>query len=62
MARATTSLPVPLSPRPFLLSTSDAADEADSVDLGGRRNRKKKKQHAATTHDDVVVDLSHTRF
>ena len=26
-----------------LLYTSDAADEEDSVDLGGRRNSKKKK-------------------
>src|SRR5665648_1254656 len=28
-----------------LLYTSDAADEEDSVDLGGRRIIKKKKQH-----------------
>ena len=27
-----------------LLYTSDAADEEDSVDLGGRRNIKKKKK------------------
>ena len=32
--------------RPCLLYTSDAADEEDSVDLGGRRILKKKKtQH-----------------
>ena len=29
---------------PCLLYTSDAADEEDSVDLGGRRIIKKKKQ------------------
>ena len=29
---------------PCLLYTSDAADEEDSVDLGGRRNIKKKKK------------------
>ena len=29
---------------PCLLYTSDAADEEDSVDLGGRRTIKKKKQ------------------
>ena len=28
-----------------LLYTSDAADEEDSVDLGGRRINKKKKEH-----------------
>ena len=28
-----------------LLYTSDAADEEDSVDLGGRRNLKKKKNN-----------------
>ena len=35
-----------------LLYTSDAADEEDSVDLGGRRLIKKKKtiRHIDTTH------------
>ena len=32
------------SPNPCLLYTSDAADEEDSVDLGGRRIIKKKKR------------------
>ena len=31
-------------PMPCLLYTSDAADEEDSVDLGGRRIIKKKKR------------------
>ena len=30
--------------RPCLLYTSDAADEEDSVDLGGSRNSEKKKK------------------
>ena len=35
--------------RDCLLYTSDAADEEDSVDLGGRRVIKKKKK----THEDM---------
>eukprot|EP00658_Telonema_sp_P-2_P024183 TRINITY_DN1970_c0_g1_i11.p1 TRINITY_DN1970_c0_g1~~TRINITY_DN1970_c0_g1_i11.p1 ORF type:complete len:148 (-),score=55.67 TRINITY_DN1970_c0_g1_i11:106-549(-) len=36
-----------------LLYTSDAADEEDSVDLGGRRIiKKKKKQHKTEKHDN----------
>src|SRR5665648_1206962 len=35
-------------PRPCLLYTSDAADEEDSVDLGGRRIIKKKKREKET--------------
>eukprot|EP00658_Telonema_sp_P-2_P048202 TRINITY_DN36683_c0_g1_i1.p1 TRINITY_DN36683_c0_g1~~TRINITY_DN36683_c0_g1_i1.p1 ORF type:complete len:168 (-),score=30.12 TRINITY_DN36683_c0_g1_i1:71-574(-) len=34
----------PTSPTPCLLYTSDAADEEDSVDLGGCRSIKKKKK------------------
>eukprot|EP00658_Telonema_sp_P-2_P047683 TRINITY_DN36287_c0_g1_i4.p1 TRINITY_DN36287_c0_g1~~TRINITY_DN36287_c0_g1_i4.p1 ORF type:complete len:114 (-),score=15.12 TRINITY_DN36287_c0_g1_i4:108-449(-) len=33
-----------VAPSPCLLYTSDAADEEDSVDLGGRRIIKKKKE------------------
>eukprot|EP00658_Telonema_sp_P-2_P016581 TRINITY_DN16439_c0_g1_i2.p1 TRINITY_DN16439_c0_g1~~TRINITY_DN16439_c0_g1_i2.p1 ORF type:complete len:169 (-),score=17.31 TRINITY_DN16439_c0_g1_i2:44-550(-) len=36
--------PVPTEPPTCLLYTSDAADEEDSVDLGGRRIIKKKKE------------------
>eukprot|EP00658_Telonema_sp_P-2_P059702 TRINITY_DN48843_c0_g1_i1.p2 TRINITY_DN48843_c0_g1~~TRINITY_DN48843_c0_g1_i1.p2 ORF type:complete len:102 (-),score=8.12 TRINITY_DN48843_c0_g1_i1:44-349(-) len=36
--------PNPALHRPCLLYTSDAADEEDSVDLGGRRIMKKKKK------------------
>eukprot|EP00658_Telonema_sp_P-2_P083904 TRINITY_DN9195_c0_g1_i7.p1 TRINITY_DN9195_c0_g1~~TRINITY_DN9195_c0_g1_i7.p1 ORF type:complete len:106 (+),score=2.71 TRINITY_DN9195_c0_g1_i7:352-669(+) len=35
-------------PLPCLLYTSDAADEEDSVDLGGRRIIKKKKRRSIT--------------
>ena len=37
-----------------LLYTSDAADEEDSVDLGGRRSIKKKKNEQ---HDCIINDL-----
>ena len=37
-------LKVPIPMMPCLLYTSDAADEEDSVDLGGRRIIKKKKK------------------
>ncbi|WDT36796.1 hypothetical protein PVA38_11185 [Streptococcus pneumoniae D39] len=36
-----------------LLYTSDAADEARSVDLGGRRIIKKKKQPCLLCNDDA---------
>eukprot|EP00658_Telonema_sp_P-2_P053855 TRINITY_DN4256_c0_g1_i7.p2 TRINITY_DN4256_c0_g1~~TRINITY_DN4256_c0_g1_i7.p2 ORF type:complete len:121 (+),score=29.12 TRINITY_DN4256_c0_g1_i7:626-988(+) len=36
---------------PCLLYTSDAADEEDSVDLGGRRIIKKKKNKIEITYD-----------
>eukprot|EP00658_Telonema_sp_P-2_P037022 TRINITY_DN26669_c0_g1_i3.p2 TRINITY_DN26669_c0_g1~~TRINITY_DN26669_c0_g1_i3.p2 ORF type:complete len:101 (+),score=16.79 TRINITY_DN26669_c0_g1_i3:237-539(+) len=36
-----------------LLYTSDAADEEDSVDLGGRRIIKKKKTDNRTTHPNM---------
>eukprot|EP00828_Plagiopyla_frontata_P007318 TRINITY_DN1341_c0_g1_i9.p2 TRINITY_DN1341_c0_g1~~TRINITY_DN1341_c0_g1_i9.p2 ORF type:complete len:128 (-),score=13.38 TRINITY_DN1341_c0_g1_i9:11-394(-) len=38
-----------------LLYTSDAADEEDSVDLGGRRIRKKKKTRAREQNDPGVM-------
>src|SRR5665648_1272763 len=38
--------------RSCLLYTSDAADEEDSVDLGGRRIIKKKKKTKKTKHAD----------
>eukprot|EP00658_Telonema_sp_P-2_P016531 TRINITY_DN16420_c0_g1_i3.p1 TRINITY_DN16420_c0_g1~~TRINITY_DN16420_c0_g1_i3.p1 ORF type:complete len:120 (+),score=12.06 TRINITY_DN16420_c0_g1_i3:168-527(+) len=39
-------------PTPCLLYTSDAADEEDSVDLGGRRIIKKKKYRNRQTSTD----------
>ena len=47
-----------------LLYTSDAADEEDSVDLGGRRNikkkkdEKKKKNDAATYKDHATEECN----
>ena len=37
-----------------LLYTSDAADEEDSVDLGGRRIIKKKRKHMRTLHKKIT--------
>ena len=37
-----------------LLYTSDAADEEDSVDLGGRRIIKKKNEYN-TTHAHIII-------
>ena len=42
---------VGLDPKPCLLYTSDAADEEDSVDLGGRRIIKKKKMTKANDEE-----------
>ena len=44
--------PVPL--RPCLLYTSDAADEEDSVDLGGRRIIKQKK-HKKKRKEKIMI-------
>eukprot|EP00658_Telonema_sp_P-2_P034233 TRINITY_DN25001_c0_g1_i1.p1 TRINITY_DN25001_c0_g1~~TRINITY_DN25001_c0_g1_i1.p1 ORF type:complete len:157 (+),score=47.06 TRINITY_DN25001_c0_g1_i1:116-586(+) len=43
--------------RTCLLYTSDAADEEDSVDLGGRRIIKKKKETMRTSHEHAEVAL-----
>eukprot|EP00656_Telonema_subtile_P052198 TRINITY_DN7205_c0_g1_i9.p1 TRINITY_DN7205_c0_g1~~TRINITY_DN7205_c0_g1_i9.p1 ORF type:complete len:119 (-),score=18.37 TRINITY_DN7205_c0_g1_i9:25-381(-) len=41
---------------PCLLYTSDAADEEDSVDLGGRRIIKKKKTYAYNSLSTIMHD------
>ncbi len=45
-----------------LLYTSDAADEEDSVDLGGRRIIKKKKKHKTHTHTQATHTHTHVTF
>eukprot|EP00656_Telonema_subtile_P037937 TRINITY_DN423_c0_g1_i1.p1 TRINITY_DN423_c0_g1~~TRINITY_DN423_c0_g1_i1.p1 ORF type:complete len:119 (-),score=15.00 TRINITY_DN423_c0_g1_i1:19-375(-) len=44
-------------PKTCLLYTSDAADEEDSVDLGGRRIIKKKKQRTNESNRKKVHDI-----
>ena len=42
-----------------LLYTSDAADEEDSVDLGGRRSIKKKKKQSKVMPRDIELNIRH---
>ncbi len=44
------------------LYTSDAADEEDSVDLGGRRIIKKKKNNKQQTTTTATRQTSHTQL
>ena len=56
--RNITTCPAPLTPWICLLYTSDAADEEDSVDLGGRRIIKKKKRQKKQKHKQQQCQLS----
>ncbi len=50
------------SKRPCLVYTSDAADEEDSVDFGGRRITKKKKQQTSTTTHSSICSCTRTEL
>eukprot|EP00658_Telonema_sp_P-2_P059502 TRINITY_DN48478_c0_g1_i1.p1 TRINITY_DN48478_c0_g1~~TRINITY_DN48478_c0_g1_i1.p1 ORF type:complete len:168 (-),score=37.62 TRINITY_DN48478_c0_g1_i1:69-572(-) len=56
--------PCPVAPQPCpyacLLYTSDAADEEDSVDLGGRRIIKKKKKKKKAERAENLKKQTHT--
>ena len=41
-----------------LLYTSDAADEEDSVDLGGRSNIKKKKKKSYSNVQRTIIQIT----